>query len=773
MNTEKGREDQQRPQGDSPNMLESKSPNLGLSQFNPDSFSERLNSLSRLDFIRWKCFLSIYEEQGILLRELIMLVSALYPEACRPTHWSHNGKRDLPKPANSETGFLVLLKEASRPEELQAIEQKLLYHEFITVKNAGTLRLTTGQDWVSDSRSWCAISGFRYSKFSSSRVCLDLLALYSQIPDRDVHLMAERHREMLYYHAHVALVFMFPRLRDELAIHDVVKLFCNVALQVFSHRYQPGDAEMVDFIKGHVAPTPHGLRRMSEIIHISHWCVMLQPVNIRAAVAQHSPGSGSPAIQSLLQDTVTFFHQVVDQKAYISEKAWGMVGYSLTELMDVTETAHELKVFGEIVRLARAWCDIALKSKTPIEMAALCCVLVRLRALDKLDTMPQENHLSCGYYLARAGFLKTAAQFIMSGIHYCEQHMPEAPIWRYHLELWTVRIRLGQWKEAEHWLFNTWERLSTRSDHLPAGTFDFWKQSGELAEFRMNLASLLSDCYTSQGHFVEARTMILIALENTPLMRDVYFRVTRVALKSRLLNVQLELQDLRSAAVTALDLCRELQDRKSLHLERQTMSWTSQEILVCVNELVHDELYGYAYRVLHELRRIENLPYDLSAQTDHKLKEVSRLADPDDLAILPTSVSDPILPLESSVNPMAAGIKTESQALGSKSITGKPGDDVQAHGYTFPVPISRTDAVPSQESMIVSDEHQEPEIKPGMTLGSWKRHVDVRRRLQLLRKKRLDVLRHTRVNPAMLELEDLPRPPENEPSSSHAKPIAV
>lgn len=757
-------------QRDDTEVSESKGSNLGLSGLDPDSFSDRLNSLSPSELTIWTGFLSIYGEQGILLRELIMLVSALYPpvvENCGYAHWSHNGKRDLSKPAKSGNPVLTLLKEASKPEELQAMEDKLVYHGVITVKNAGHLGLSTGQDWVTDSRSWCARSDHPYNQVNPTRVCLDLLALYSQIPDRDVHLMAERHREMLYYHAHIALVFIFPMLRDEQVILDDVKIFRNVALQVFSHRYQPGDAEMIEFIKGRVAPTPQGLRTTPEIVHISHWRIMLQTVELRAAVARHSPGLGSSTMQSLLQDTVIFFHQTVDQQTSISRKTWGMVGYALIELLDITETAHELKAFGKIVRLARAWCDIALESGTPIEMAALCCVFVRLKAFDKLERMPQENHLSCGYYLARAGFLRTAAQYILSGIHYCEQHMPKAPIWRYQLELWTVRIRLGQWKEAEHWLSNTWEGLSTRSDHLPAGKFDLSKQSGELGEFRMSLASLLSDCYTSQGRFFEASTMIGTALENTYLMQDVCLRETRVALRSRLLSVHLELQDLQSAVLTALDLCWELRDRKNFHLESQRMSWTVQEILVCVNELVHEELYQDAIFVLRNLRRIEDLRGDLSAHIDQKLIEVKLLTDHWTSVTLGASVSDLIPPPpDRSVQPLAARNETQSQALGLGPITQKLGNDVQSHGYTLPVPASRAAAISSQESTIVNDEDRGPERTPQTPLKSVKQRVEIRRRLPLIRKKKLSALRDAKVNPALLELEDLPRPPKSDLLSS-------
>ena len=103
---------------------------------------------------------------------------------------------------------------------------------------------------MTDSRSWCARQKDHDDEVNENRLHLDLLALYSQIPDKDVHLMAERYREMFYYHAHVALRYIFQKLKDKTAILNDMEGFCDVALQVFSHRFQQGDEEIVEFIKG-------------------------------------------------------------------------------------------------------------------------------------------------------------------------------------------------------------------------------------------------------------------------------------------------------------------------------------------------------------------------------------------------------------------------------------------------------------------------------------------------------------------------------------------
>ena len=592
-------------------------------------------------------FISIYGRQGVLLRELIMLVSALdlpiatYLKApiatfCRYPHWSHSGQREVANPPITEVPFWTFLQ-ASTPRDLLNVEEHLVHLGVITVKDSKPI---SNQDWATDSRSWYVRSDHSYNKVDETKFCQELLATYSQMPDKDIHPLAERYREIFYYHAHVAITHIFRLISNKEVDLDIIgEQFDRLALQVFSHRCQQEDEEMIEFVKDRTA---HYSRLYSSLFFERR--VMLQLVEFKATESQQSPQPGDPKMKSMLRAAMTFMHEVIHEQDSVSYKVRGMVGFALAELMNTTERVQDKESFDEVVRLARKWCDEALISRSPVEMAALCCVLVRLRALDELDKMPQEHHLSCGYYLARTGSLQLADYFILSGIHYYEQNEPEAPIWRYHVELWTVRIRLGQWKEAEHWLSMTRETLSKRFYDLPTDKFKVWKHSGEFGEFRLLIGSLLSDCYIAKGSFVEARKMILIALRSILLMRDAFIRSTRVALKSRLLNVQSQLQDWYNASVTAIDLSRELKERENVPHERQTTLWTIQEILACVNELVHEELYLYAYHVLRELRRLseedpdispENvrasigyLPDDLTADIDRRWNEVKSMLDP-------------------------------------------------------------------------------------------------------------------------------------------------
>jgi len=610
-------------------------------------YKSKLESLSRSDIDIWKGFLSLYGRQGVWLRELLMLVYAIYsPVAsfCEYRHWDDSGLRRLVNPSESNENFLVLLKDASSIRELAALEQTFVSLGVIVARSS--LSGTEQGSWDSSNRLWVARFNDPYGEIDNIMVYRNLLALYSHIPDRDVHLLAERQREFFYYHAHIAIVYIFRMSRSNILVLDDAKepfrgAFFDVTVQVLSQRYLVGDYGILEYIRGFLATTLGRWQKPDHNSQFNYRQVMLLLADLRRTASQNDVREVSSS-QCLLQEQTEYLQNTIPRRNEIGHKAWGMIGYALAELMDVVETADDQETADKIVQLMREWCNTALKSRTPLEMAALCSVLVRLRAFDELNEMPQEHHLMCGYYLARTGFQQLAPQFILSGIHYCVQEMPGAPIWRYYLEFWTVAINQGHWDEAESWLLSAYTDLRQRKNTLPGGGLDMWRYSGELGEFTMSVTSLISDCYAARGHFVEAENMLTIAIGNTFLSQDDFIKTTRVALWSRLLNVQMELRNLNRASIVAFTLCCELQEPTASVSASRTTCWTIQEILVCTNELVREGILLGAYHILYLLRRpipspddnhcafVDCLPEDLIAHVHQRWEDVKSAFDPDD-----------------------------------------------------------------------------------------------------------------------------------------------
>ena len=778
-------------------VLELRPPNVRL-----EAYSDRLERLSFSELSIWIGFLSIYGKKGVLLRELIMMVTALEflaGELSSFPRFSGDGKRISSISPDSDLFLLKLLKYASGPRELEAIERKFVSRRLITVSGASLSGSSIHQDWVTDTRSWSVNQDTKDTngdKINYATVCQYLLRLYTHFPDRDGHPIAERYREILYYHGRAAVSYISRLLQDKKVVLDEMQgVFLPVALKILSYRFQQGDEEMIELATG---------RKRSGVPHwplLSAEYLLLRLIKLHSAVSRNDIESADLAIQPLLQISVDgLARRITDGRT------WGLVGYIFTESMDAAEKMRDRKSFNKCAQLARDWCDVALKSRRQMEMAALCCVHVRLKAFDDLDTISQESHLTCGYYLARAGVLRHAVYFLSSGIAYCEQNLPKLPIWRYHIELWSVRMRLGQWKVAEKWLSATWERLATRDNYLPAGGFDLWKQSGDLGEFKLLLASLLSDCYVASSRFVEAEKIALIALEGTLLMRDTFIRSTRIALKSRLLNIRIELQVWHNAAETAIDLCDEIQERENLPFDSLTISWIIQEILACVDELVHEAspgTTGEAYHVLQRLKSrfmirkfhhanqtieqgsneghgilLENntvstdrLLDDLSADIDKRCGEVGSM-----LTYREVAASDRILPSSRSIQSQRLNTGVQIQIPDLAPHEPNSEHNMEDLGYHFPAARSmnevgaRRKSLSITDSLPITDESQEPETRVPkrtrrenkITQTQTEKPVGLKLR-QAAKKKIPQSWNYSRPPPVSGMLEDFPQLPRLEP----------
>ena len=108
------------------------------------------------------------------------------------------------------------------------------------------------------------------------------------------------------------------------------------------------------------------------------------------------------------------------------------------------------------------------------------------------------------------------------------------------------------------------------------------------------------------------------------------------------------------------------------------------------------------------------------------------MLDPKDLEI-----QDLALPLTGPVQTVMTSKDNQSQASEVASIILKPRQHVMDYGYMSPDPVSKTRVVLTQKSMILSDEHQGPETEPITHLERVNIHIDMLRRRQLIRARKV------------------------------------
>ncbi|KAL8711671.1 MAG: hypothetical protein Q9225_007084 [Loekoesia sp. 1 TL-2023] len=577
------------------------------------AFRSRLAGLSGFEASTWSRFLFLYGKQGIALRDLAVLSTALYSpltDLYRYSHWTSDGDRGLSTPPATGQPFFLVLKEALDAQDIEALESKLISLGGIQVKTMDLLpKHPGGSHRPFFVQTWIAGPAGSDKHFDNIRFSRDLLDTYACMPDRDVHLDAERQREIIQYHARIALQYILRSFPNEQSFpYDINTLFVDVSLRVLSYRCQRGDENLRHFVQ-ETWSTASKLRRISRQAYTMDQCLgycrrlTIDTINLKAATLRYSFTEGGYN-QAYLRGEVHRLRQYIERTMEIStidRKTWGMVGYALVELMGAAETLHERNLIEGVVQMLKFWCQKARESRSAIELAALCSVLVKIRAFDKLDEMPEEYYLSCGFYLSRAGFLPLAARFLLAGIQHYQGVMPAASIWRYYAELWTVNMRQGHWEEVEQALSNT---DILRSEKSSSSGYSLFNRSGELRNLRLTVASLRADCYTARGNLGRAKASLLSALGYLQHSGIESSETTEMALEARLLNLYVEIRALNEATATATQLCRKIRGADIIALSLQTLLWTVQEIQACADVLIQEERHVQARRVLGELKEI-------------------------------------------------------------------------------------------------------------------------------------------------------------------------
>ena len=281
-------------------------------------YPTRPDPISKSQLRTWRAFLSMYGEEGIVLRDLMMLVSALYSPVTifrEHQHWSQSGEHDVAISPSSNDSFLAVLREASNENDLLVFEKKLEADGIITVRRGNRFRMD--QDWITNGRSWCALSSVTDSSVNYTEVSRDLLAIYSQMPHRDVHPIAERYRELFYNHAHVAILGILPVAQEAKLDIATEALFCHVALEVLSHRYQVNDSELMKYLQGRMKRIYPGRRprrggESQEMQRDIGASVNFHLAELRRLVEQYERTKGRwYAVRPSLHDTEMFLSDVV------------------------------------------------------------------------------------------------------------------------------------------------------------------------------------------------------------------------------------------------------------------------------------------------------------------------------------------------------------------------------------------------------------------------------------------------------------------------------
>ena len=563
----------------------------GLTLFKDDSYEYRFMAL-----------LTLFGSNGVPLRELIMLASLRVSTNISRNHWLIDGERGpLRHTIDTETTYeecpflTAFTREASSIESIETFQIRLVSLGLINIEYQDqSERLSSAQKcWLLDGRIWRINNSNSFSSSSQRQLLFEVfLEVFAEIPCKDTSPLAERQREIYYYHAHQAMVYLNKNSSLPVEHPQNMKYSLIVILQVLSHRFQKHDEALLRLAERHLPRS--GLH--------PDWNMILLVAELKATISANGLS---------LSDISNKVFQAVESSSArddSSPRAKGLSGWLLMELLDAAEVQECTEIIDDIVRKGKQWMQRLLGSEpSSLEQIMLCRALARFGTSDDPEPQPRQYDLLFGYHLSRAGCIEKAEKLLSSGLENYASSPMSTRLWSYRFELISLMLRDGRWSEAEAWLASARKSAVSRSSviHVP----DFWKQSGECGEIFILLGLYQADCNMAMGKLTSAEECLKKTMEITLFIRDYFIRALRLALRMRLLKVQMWQEVWGRATVTAQDLIEDtIASGDFLSTTRSSYS-VGVIVLTLINKLLWVGDVPSAARLLISAKRFEDADY--------------------------------------------------------------------------------------------------------------------------------------------------------------------
>ena len=572
---------------------------------------------------RFVALLTLFGSHGVPLRELFMLASLRVSTNTSCNHWLIDGERGPlrytidTEITHGECPFLTpFTREASSIESIEAFQERLVSFGLINIEYQDqSERLSSAQQcWLMDGRIWRINESSSYSSPSRRQLLFEVFSeVFAEIPCKDISPLAERQREIYYYHAHQAMVYLYENSLLPVEHPQNMKPVLVIILQVLSHRFQKHDKALLRLVEEHL-PTS-GLH--------PDWNMILLVAQLKATVSDNATRL------SHIRDDVFQAVENTGTGDDSSSRAKGLSGWLLVELLDTAEVQECTEIMEDTVRKGKQWMQRLLGSDlSSLEQTMLCRAFARFGTSDDPEPQPRQYDLLFGYHLSRAGCIEKAEKLLSSGLEYYASSPMSTRVWSYRFELVSLILRDGRWTEAEAWLANARKSAVSRSDgiHVP----DFWKQSGECGEIFILLGLYQADCDVAMGKLKSAEDSLKDTMERTLFVRDYFIRALRLALRTRLVKVQMWQEVWERATVTAQDLIEDtIASGDCLSTTRSSYS-VGILVLTLINKLLWVGDVPGATRLLMSAKRIEDadyriLPLDIELYLKRRRAEVAHL----------------------------------------------------------------------------------------------------------------------------------------------------
>lgn len=509
-------------------------------------------------------FLTIFGQEGVVLRELLMLASIRYltkPQIPFATGFMFELTYAFDN-IDQDVNFMSSFIHSIRRDGLDAIRESLLRNDLIKIKHDKHIR---HRSWAADGQTWIATERSTYPREPyniEAGFLQDLLHIFGALPDEGTRCVVIRRREIFYPFARVVCLHLsqkvFPLVqhsKTELLNINVLIRWVNLNFSLLMYKREPWDELLLRHTVSLICSYDSEPLVMSLGSEIISW------VELKWTILDGSsaPPGDTPS-EAAGRDHVDHQMSTIRSRLEHAKTGWDWrdrrTGWALVHLLQNAKDAGHHSAVSILRRTGREWCETVDASAGDLQ-PVLCMWLPELELLDRLADLPLEHHLDIGFNLSRSGYLALAHQYLRSGLHETREKLSWSCRWRLGAELIIVLMRLERWKDA-------WDEIEHLNLDFPKDptTNDLGKDerahvyhtmllTGDHSESLISLSCLDADMYLAKNMLYASEFFLKQSLEICGYEQDPSLRLIRISVRSRLIKVQLNLRQVEGVVETS------------------------------------------------------------------------------------------------------------------------------------------------------------------------------------------------------------------------------
>ena len=587
-------------------------------------------------------FLALFGEEGVSLRELTMLACYRYlepPPQSGLLRGEGNGVYRRP-----DWNCLRLFAYLARTRtNIEVLRNRLLTSGSIEVILPVSDASDVVSDWPDDDEIWTHSTHIRVSRpwQSVEAACpgphfnWSLLQTFTMASQTFEVCLEDRLNQILTQYGRIAESYLTKEMRFAIDTGSwwswegeghAIASYINFILNLIIHHTRPDDSKLLNFV--HALVKTEGYDDLILVktegyddLIVDQFGQKLLWAELKAAAAggrSEDVQQGLVAVQKNLRDKMSRESEDGIHDSFLR----ALEATMLADLLQSLQAAGFISEWHSLRNLGREWCSVALKAPTDSTIIAACKLIPQLDSWHRLAQLPTEYHMECAHQLSRLGYVQLAWRFFRSG-QIDDSANVRSVSWRVRTDYVAIALHLGQVEEAKKELLDLLTKYQNARERR-SGPSNYEFLVGDIAEQGLTIYCLLSDILVTEGKFVEAEATLSHYIKHVKNMQEEFIASMRLAMRSRLMKIQLHLGASARASTTCVQQHNDVLRFFKSTGRSTTLQWTMDELIATADEMADQGQDDYSLEVFKAMQA-EHMGSELPDLADMTLYVQSRV----------------------------------------------------------------------------------------------------------------------------------------------------